>query len=106
MPILPEATRLALINKVREGALEARRKREEAALLDLRKMWSKIWVRMSSDTIWLGNLRRALHDLKVVGCTNTLHSEYDQEPNNTNNIVGDFNNSHENIRKYCEDNDV
>ena len=58
------------------------------------------------DTIRLGNLRRALHDLKVVGCTNTLHSEYDQEPNNTNNIVGDFNNSHENIRKYCEDNDA
>ena len=58
------------------------------------------------DTIRLGNLRRALHDLKVVGYTNTLHSEYDQEPNNTNNIVGDFNNSHDNIRKYCEDNDA
>ena len=59
-----------------------------------------------SDTIRLGNLRRALHDLKVVGYTNTVHSEYDQETNNTNNIVGDFNNSHENIRKYCEDNDA
>lgn len=50
MPILPEATRLALINKLREGAFEARRKREEAALLALRKMWSKIWVRMSSQS--------------------------------------------------------
>jgi hypothetical protein len=50
MPILPEATKLALINKLREGAFEVRRKREEAALLALRKMWSKIWVRMSSQS--------------------------------------------------------
>jgi hypothetical protein len=31
-PDLPEATRVALINKLREGAYEARRKRKEAAL--------------------------------------------------------------------------
>jgi Zinc knuckle len=46
-PVLPEATQVALINKLREGAYEARRKRQEAALLGLRKMWSKTWVRMS-----------------------------------------------------------
>jgi hypothetical protein len=47
VPTLPEATRLALINKLREGAYEGRRKKQEAALLGLRKMWSKTWVRMS-----------------------------------------------------------
>jgi hypothetical protein len=47
VPILAMATQLALINKLREGAFEARRKRQEAALLGLRKMWSKTWVRMS-----------------------------------------------------------
>jgi hypothetical protein len=47
VPPLPDATRLALINNLREGAYEGRRKKQEAALLGLRKMWSKTWVRMS-----------------------------------------------------------
>jgi hypothetical protein len=47
VPVLAEATRLALINKLREGAYEGRRKKQEAALLGLRKMWAKTWVRMS-----------------------------------------------------------
>ena len=59
-----------------------------------------------SDTIRLGNLRRALLDLIVVDYTNTLLSEYNQESNNTNKMIGEFNNSHENIRKHCEDNDA
>ena len=46
-PGLPLATQLALVKKLREGAYEARRKREEAAHLALRKMWAKTWVRMS-----------------------------------------------------------
>jgi hypothetical protein len=47
VPPLSDATRLALINKLREGAYEGRQKKQEAALLGLRKMWSKTWVRMS-----------------------------------------------------------
>jgi hypothetical protein len=38
---LPAATKLALVNKLREGAFEARRKREEAATLALSRMWAK-----------------------------------------------------------------
>jgi hypothetical protein len=41
---------LALVNKLREGAYEARRKREEAATLALRRMWAKTWVRMSTQS--------------------------------------------------------
>jgi hypothetical protein len=47
VPVLPEATQIAHINKLREEAYEGRNKKEEAALLGLRKMWAKIWVRMS-----------------------------------------------------------
>jgi hypothetical protein len=36
------------VNKLREGAYEARRKREEAATLALKRMWAKTWVRMST----------------------------------------------------------
>jgi hypothetical protein len=32
---------------LRDGAFEARRKRQEAAHLGLRKIWAKTWVRMS-----------------------------------------------------------
>ena len=49
-PVLPEATQLALINKLREGAYEGRRRQQEAALLGLKKMWAKTWVRMSSQS--------------------------------------------------------
>jgi hypothetical protein len=58
VPILPEATQLTLINKLREGAYEARRKRQEAALLGLRKMWSKTWVRMSPQSQSVDGLKR------------------------------------------------
>lgn len=47
VPNIPEAARIALINKLREGASEGRRKRREAALLGLKEMWAKTWVRMS-----------------------------------------------------------
>ena len=47
---LPVATQLALVNKLREGAYEARRKREEAATLALKRMWAKTWVRMSTQS--------------------------------------------------------
>jgi hypothetical protein len=50
LPDIPDAARVALINKLCEGAFEARRKRQEAAILGLRKMWSKIWVRMSPES--------------------------------------------------------
>ena len=50
LPDMTEAARVALIKKLREGAFEARRKRQEAALLGLRKMWSKTWVRMSPES--------------------------------------------------------
>jgi hypothetical protein len=50
LPDIPEAARVALINKLREGAFEARRKRQEAAILRLRKMWSKTWLRMSPES--------------------------------------------------------
>jgi hypothetical protein len=38
---------IALVNKLREGAFEARREKQEAASLSLRELWSKTWVRMS-----------------------------------------------------------
>ena len=47
VPDIPAATLVKLVNKLREGAYEARRKREEAAHLALRKMWGKTWARMS-----------------------------------------------------------
>ena len=50
LPDITEAARVALIRKLREGAFEARRKRQEAALLGLRKMWPKTWVRMSPES--------------------------------------------------------
>ena len=50
VPFLPEATQIALINKLRERAYEGRRKKQEAALLGLREMWAKTWVRMSSQS--------------------------------------------------------
>jgi hypothetical protein len=46
-PNVPEAAMQKLINKLREGAFEARRKQQEAARLGLRKMWPKTWARMS-----------------------------------------------------------
>lgn len=49
-PVLPEATMIALVNKLREGAYEARRKMQQAADQSLRKMWSKTWVRMSTQS--------------------------------------------------------
>jgi hypothetical protein len=50
LPDLPDATRVALINKLREGAYEARRKQQESARLGQRKMWGKTWVRMSAQS--------------------------------------------------------
>ena len=50
VPFLPEATQIALINNLRERAYEGRRKKQEAALLGLRVMWAKTWVRMSSQS--------------------------------------------------------
>jgi hypothetical protein len=46
MTFLPAATQIALINKLREGAYEGRRKKQEAALLGLRKMWAKTWTQL------------------------------------------------------------
>jgi hypothetical protein len=50
VPFLPEATQIALINKLRERAYEGRRKKQEAAILGLRVIWAKTWVRMSSQS--------------------------------------------------------
>jgi Reverse transcriptase (RNA-dependent DNA polymerase)/Zinc knuckle len=46
-PVLPDETVLALVNKLRLGAYEARRKRQDLAILSLRRMWGKTWARMS-----------------------------------------------------------
>jgi hypothetical protein len=46
----PVATQLALVNKLREGAYKARRKREEAATLALKRMLVKTWVTMSTQS--------------------------------------------------------
>jgi hypothetical protein len=47
---LPDATQVALINKLRKGAYEARLKQQESARLGQRKMWGKTWVRMSAQS--------------------------------------------------------
>jgi hypothetical protein len=41
VPVLPEATQIALRNKLCEGAYVGRNKKQEAALVGLRKMWAK-----------------------------------------------------------------